>query len=292
MMGVAVSRLPTAPIPMLGAFAAAPAALSENLAMPLAAMPIMPVALAAVPAMIGAPMATELASEAGFAGPLPAAGAQVADALNVPAEKSAPDLETDAARAGARFDGSGNAASVVSTSERPAVKAPTAPLGSGLKSATEERAQWLASVVGLLSDTRTGRRVLRDIDALAARNGRPTLLNVKAIGNDGEFRYDSGLIVMDVRYLKLDPSQSAPILAHELQHVLQRAMNLPTDALELEIESYTVENRVWRELGVEPDDGTLSRQVRRSIAKGPAVFAKWLGNQSIYDPDHMRSILI
>lgn len=145
--------------------------------------------------------------------------------------------------------------------------------------ARAEHEEWLASVVGPLTGTRTGRRVLRGIDRLAERRGRPILLEVKAIGNNGEFRYDSDLLVMDEGHLKRDPFQSAPVLAHELQHVLQRAMELPVDALELEIESCTVESRVWSELGVEPKAGTFSRKARSLITKDAAAFVKWLGQR-------------
>lgn len=156
---------------------------------------------------------------------------------------------------------------------------PSAPLGSGLRMARVEHEEWLAAVVGLLTGTRTGRRVLRDIDRLAARRGVPVLLDVKPIGNNGEFRYDSDLLIMDAGHLKRDPFQSAPILAHELQHVLQRAMDLPADALELEIESYTVENRVWTELGAKPEAGSFARPARRRIMKDLAGFVKWLGGE-------------
>jgi len=142
-----------------------------------------------------------------------------------------------------------------------------------------EHEAWLSSVVELLSVSRTGRRVLRDIDALALRRGVPILLDVKAIGNNGEFRYDSDMLIMDAGHLKRDPYQSAPILAHELQHVLQRALELPADALELEIESYTVESRVWSELGVEPAAGSFARDARARMKKGFPEFAKWLGEQ-------------
>lgn len=105
------------------------------------------------------------------------------------------------------------------------------------------------------------------------------MLDVAAIGNNGEFRYDSDLLVMDAGHLKRDPYQSAPILAHELQHVLQRADNIPADALELEIESYTVESRVWSELGVEPDAGTFARSARARITKDMDKFVIWLGRE-------------
>ncbi|MCM2304014.1 MAG: hypothetical protein NDJ72_04885 [Elusimicrobia bacterium] len=188
-----------------------------------------------------------------------------------------PASESAAAQAGALFDGTAAVPPAAPEIPAPAIDAPAAPLGAGLRMARAEHEPWLNAVVGLLSGTRTGRRVLRDIDRLAAARGVPVMLDVKAIGNNGEFRYDSDLLVMDSGHLKRDPFQSAPILAHELQHVLQRAMELPADALELEIESYTVESRVWSELGVEPEAGSFARMARSRLLKDAAGFAKWLG---------------
>jgi hypothetical protein len=201
----------------------------------------------------------------------------VADPDSSPSRE--PSSENEAANAGARFDGTAASPSVAPVTPPPASDAPAAPLGSGLRMARSEHEPWLNAVVGLLSGTRTGRRVLRDIDHLAAVRGVPVMLDVKAIGNNGEFRYDSDLLVMDSGHLKRDPLQSAPILAHELQHVLQRAMELPADALELEIESYTVESRVWSELGVEPEAGSFARLARARLLKDAPGFVKWLGEQ-------------
>lgn len=243
-----------APSPALAAPVPAPA-LAAALARPAAAVPARPAS----------------------ASPVPAAAAAAREALS----RETPALS-------ALYDG----ARAAPAAEDPAVPmgpaAPLAiepaaaaalPLGSGLRMAREEHAEWLASVTALLAATRTGRRVLRDIDALAAAKGRPTLLDVQPIGNNGEFRYDSNLLIMDSGHLKRDPYQSAPILAHELQHVLQRAMRLPTDALELEIESYTVESRVWSELGVEPAARTFARQARRHLLKDLPGFVNWLSHQ-------------
>lgn len=187
--------------------------------------------------------------------------------------------ENEAANAGALFDGAAVTPSATSVTPPPAIAPPAAPLGSGLRMARSEHEAWLTSVVGLLAGTRTGRRVLRDIDRVASVRGVPVMLDVKPIGNNGEFRYDSDLLVMDSGHLKMDPLHSAPILAHELQHVLQRAMELPADALELEIESYTVESRVWSELGVEPEAGSFARMARARLLKDTPGFAKWLGEQ-------------
>jgi hypothetical protein len=190
------------------------------------------------------------------------------DAAAQPARE--PSSENESAHAGALFDG---------TAVTPPATPVTPPLGSGLRMARSEHEPWLNAVVGLLAGTRTGRRVLRDIDRMAAVRGVPVMLDVKPIGNNGEFRYDSDLLVMDSGHLKRDPFQSAPILAHELQHVLQRALELPADALELEIESYTVESRVWSELGVEPEAGSFARMARARILKDAPGFVKWLGEQ-------------
>jgi hypothetical protein len=200
---------------------------------------------------------------------IPAAPAAQGPAAAAEPQKSA---EAQAAQAAELFDG--NAAPPAAPSD------PGAPgLGSGLRMAREEHQGWLTAAIEVLSVSRTGRRVLRDIDALAVRRGSPVLLDVKPIGNNGEFRYDSNMLIMDQGHLKRDPYQSAPILAHELQHVLQRDLELPVDALELEIESYTVESRVWTELGIEPKKGTFARSARAKLKKGPAEFAKWLGGE-------------
>jgi hypothetical protein len=256
MMGVA--PLASTPLPLVSA--AVLPAITPSVA-------VNPVAVNAVPNTPFAPALSPENAAPSVARPEPAATIPASDA----------GAESAAAESGARFDGS-----VPSNDPPPIVAVPKpapAPLGSGLAMAQDVHTPWLLNVVGLLNRTRTGRRVLRDIDALAARRGRPIMLDVKLIGNNGEFRYDSDMLIMDSGHLKRDPYQSAPILAHELQHVLQRALELPADALELEIESYTVENRVWSELGVEPEMGSFARLARARIRKDAGEFAKWLGNE-------------
>ncbi|MDE2141823.1 MAG: hypothetical protein KGJ84_05370 [Elusimicrobia bacterium] len=251
------------------------APLSASAAMLTAVVPMRPAAPSAVfitPVSAVSPMALTATLAL-----LPAAAEGLEPAKNVPVQPAeAPAAENDAAKSGAQFDG-GQAAGPAPV-ETPAAAA-KAPMGSGLRMARVEHEEWLNSVVGLLKTSRTGRRVLRDIDAMAAQRGVPVMMDVAAIGNNGEFRYDSDLLVMDAGHLKRDPYQSAPILAHELQHVLQRAQNIPADALELEIESYTVESRVWNELGVEPAAGSFARDARARLAKDPEKFFTWLGQQ-------------
>lgn len=187
--------------------------------------------------------------------------------------------ESAAVDASARFDGA------LARPETPAavVQAPAPDLGSGLRAAQPEHSGWLSAAVKELSRTRTGRRVLRDIDLLAASRGRPTLLVVKQTSGNSyaEFHYDTDLVIVDVKYLKRDPKQTAPTLAHELQHVLQFAAGLPAFALELELESFTIEGRIWNELGIKPHDDDAHRLLMEDVPR----FIKWLigvyGKQNI-----------
>ena len=270
----AAPALPSAPVPSLDsrAMTLTPSALTPlSLAPSLVPAAVLP---AITPSVAVQPAALKAVAVIPFA---PAVGDPSPQTPSEPARE--PASESAAANAGALFDGTAAAPPVETPAPPAAAPAPAAELGSGLRMARVEHEEWLAAVVGLLSGTRTGRRVLRDIDALAARRGTHILLDVKAIGNNGEFRYDSDLLVMDSGHLKRDPFQSAPILAHELQHVLQRAMELPADALELEIESYTVESRVWSELGIEPEKGSFARMARQRLLKDAPGFVKWLGEQ-------------
>ncbi len=273
--------LPSAPIPLINSpsMSAPSLSLTPLPLSPAAGLPVIAPSVAVshtpfAPALVPENAAPSVARPA-KAAIIPASA--VADSEPSPSRE--PSSENEAANAGVRFDGSAAAPSAEAVAPPSASAAPASPLGSGLRMARSEHEPWLAAVVGLLSGTRTGRRVLRDIDRLAAVRGVHVMLDVKAIGNNGEFRYDSDLLVMDSGHLKRDPLQSAPILAHELQHVLQRAMELPADALELEIESYTVESRVWSELGVEPESGSFARMARTRLLKDAVGFVKWLGEQ-------------
>lgn len=266
--------LPSAPVPSLGSRAMSPTPSSLT---PLTLTPsLVPAAVlpAITPSVAFQPAAVKAVASIPFAA---AVGDPASGAPSEPARE--PASESAAAQAGALFDGTAAVPNVETPAHPVAAPAPAAPLGSGLHMARAEHDSWLTAVAGVLSGSKTGRRVLRDIDALSAKRGRPVMLDVKAIGNNGEFRYDSDLLVMDSAHLKRDPFQSAPILAHELQHVLQRALELPADALELEIESYTVESRVWSELGIEPEVGSFARMARQRLLKSAPGFVKWLGEQ-------------
>lgn len=259
----AVAVIPVRPLPLSApATAAIGSAATSSLSLP--PLPVTAPLLAAPATPIAAPTARTAVAAPSARGPV----AAPLPAASVP-------VEAQAAQGSATFDGASAAvppASPVEPSAQPA-------LGDGLRAMRHDDEPWLASVLGELMRSRTGRRVLRDIARLEARRGYPVLVDVEHISNNGEFRYDSDILVMDSSHRRSDPALTAPIMAHELQHVLQRAMDLPTDALELEIESYTVENHVWSELGVSPPKHSFAAQARRKLLQGGDVFVEWLARQ-------------
>jgi hypothetical protein len=267
----AVVRAPLAVLP------AVPAAFLPPLAMSPVAPALFSPAAASAPELAAPPVPAALAAAAPSAAPAPVAAAP---ALAAPAARAAASEEPAAPAPAGKFP-SLEAASVGAARLFDAMAAERAAgtVVPGLHATSPEDTAWLSAAAGALARTRTGRRVLKDIADLAARRGHPTILVVKAISNNGEFRYDSDLLVMDKNHLRLPPEQSAPILAHELQHVLQRAQGIPVDALEMEIESYTVENRVWSELGVSAKRDSFALAVRRRLLNRPDKFFKWINEQ-------------
>jgi hypothetical protein len=205
---------------------------------------------------------------------LPGLAPALAAPADVPAASATPVVAAAAAAAAVEPCGEG-AASARAAGKRSA----SLYKRSGLRAADPADEPWLSAAVETLGRSRTGRRVLRDTARLAEGRGQATLVVLKAISNNGEFRFDSDLLVMDSAHRRLAPERSAPILAHELQHVLQRQQGLPADALELEVESYSVESRVWSELGIEPKRGSFAALARGRLLKDPDAFLEWLGTQ-------------
>jgi hypothetical protein len=279
-VGAAVMTVPLSAVPV-----SAPAfSVAASIAIPALAPSIPLQALALTPSLLAAPLLaapniSPIAAAPAAAPALPALrAAATPDEPGDPKRTDAPKTpESEQAAASARFDGAASSPEAVA---EPAKAPPVAAkLGDGLRAADEADEPWLVALVGTLSQSKTGRRILRDIAALEKKRGHPTLVVVKKISNNGEFRYDSDLLVMDQAHRRKDPLQTAPIFAHELQHVLQRDLGLPVDALELEIESYTIESRVWSELGVEPPPNSFARQARARILRDTDEFIAWLNLQ-------------
>lgn len=247
-------------------------------ALPMLLLSVRPLPFAGAPRPVGLPLPAALAAPSVSLAPAPSLLPAAAPA---PSEAPRPSPLPDAARAASEasrpFDGGLPAPRLAVAPDAPARAAASV---EALRAAKGEDAEWLASVLAALRRSRTGRRVLGEVDALAARRGRPVMVDVARLSNNAEVRYDSGLLVMDRNLRRQEPALAAPIMAHELQHVLQKAVAVsPADALEMEIESYTVEARVWDELGLVPPEGSFARQAKTLLQKDPDAFFGWLGEQ-------------
>lgn len=262
------------PLPFVGAPRLAAPSLNSTL-VPLSAPALSPsLAPSLIPGAVASPVLPALAAaqngapSADSAKPLPAAQAAAAEAAET---QRAPEAQAaDAAKA---FDGS------VAAPAADGVAAELPPV-EAWRAAKGEDAEWIASVMEHLRESKTGRRVLDDVEALARRRGRPVIIDVAALANNAEVRYDSGLLVLDKGNRKKHPRLFAPIMAHELTHVLQKAADfIPVDALEMEIESYTVEARVWDELLLPVPKSSFALKAKTRLQKDPDAFFAWLADE-------------
>ncbi len=239
--------------------------------------------LGLVPVLSAANDAPKPADEA-VAAPAPASTPLEAGAAEAAAEaQAAPsrpetDIELERLKAARVFDGA--VVKPMGPYETLLTAPEAAHPGWSVRAAKDEDAEWLAGVVAALRESRTGRRVLKEVDAMSVARGRAVLVDVARLSNNAEVRYDSGLLVMDKNHRRKPVRLAAPIMAHELQHVLQKAADfIPADALEMEVESYTIEARVWNELGIKPPPNSFARKAKNRLEKDPIAFVYWLAEE-------------
>lgn len=253
----------------------APITASPMIRMP--ALPSLSLGAAAVLPTLSAPTLSAPALSAAPL-PLPAMGAQDFTALPASAERDstpAPQSPEQSSAAGAQlFDG---AASLAGSADS---AVPVAPLPASISVADPKDAAWLASVIAVARQSRTGRRVLKQIDGLLKTRGRPLTMVVTTLGaNNGEYVYDWEILRMGAHYRKGEPAAAAPILVHELLHVVQKEYGLPTDALELELEAFAVTLMVYHELGLPLPPRSFEKQVDKNF-RGPLKdFVSWLAKE-------------
>ena len=78
------------------------------------------------------------------------------------------------------------------------------------------------------------------------------------------------------RGMKAGPRANVATLIHELQHMLQTSLPLPSDLLETELESYLVDFRVARELNDKPRRGSYDARAREKFKEGLEPFMAFL----------------
>ncbi|MCR4296969.1 MAG: hypothetical protein NUW21_15670 [Elusimicrobia bacterium] len=147
-------------------------------------------------------------------------------------------------------------------------------LAPWLETGDAKTAAALDRAVALARATRAGRRALDEAERVLAEQGRSLPVRVLALGrNYGEYDY----VAKDMRlhkdlFLKGREADLAGTLVHELTHVAQHALGIPSNALEMELEAHLRDLDMLRELGLEPPPHTFARQAFDALAESPAKF--------------------
>ena len=145
-----------------------------------------------------------------------------------------------------------------------------------LSVANRADAAWVAQVIQAAQASPTALRVLRGVEQAAAARGRPVVVEVASIKEAGTYNYDWDALSLRRKDMKDGPAAAVPTLIHELQHMLQKPLYVPSDLLETELEAYTVDFRTARELGLKPKKGSYDDRAHRAFKKGVPAFVKFL----------------
>lgn len=138
----------------------------------------------------------------------------------------------------------------------------------------------LDRAVALARATRAGRRALDEAQRVLEEQGRALPVRVLALGrNYGEYDYVS----KDMRlhkdlFLKGREADLAGTVVHELTHVAQHALGIPSNALEMELEAHLRDLDMMRELGLVPPPHTFARQAFAALAESPEKFIAVIQN--------------
>ncbi|MDP3543723.1 MAG: hypothetical protein Q8T11_14740 [Elusimicrobiota bacterium] len=157
---------------------------------------------------------------------------------------------------------------------------PQTRLAPWLVTSDPKTAAALDRAVVLARATRAGRRALDEASRVLAEQGRSLPVRVLALGrNYGEYDYVS----KDMRlhkdlFLKGREVDLAGTLVHELTHVAQHALGVPSNALEMEIEAHLQDLAMLKELGRAPPPNTFARQLFDALAQGPKPFIALIQN--------------
>lgn len=161
------------------------------------------------------------------------------------------------------------------------------PLG-GLADESVERdrlAPWLATsdpkvalaldrAVALARTTRAGRRALDEAERILTEQGRTLPVKVLALGrNHGEYDYvEKSMRLHKALFAEGREADLAGTIVHELTHVAQHSLGIPSNALEMEIEAHLTDLAMLAELGLEPPPHTFARQLFGALAQSPEKF--------------------
>ncbi len=132
----------------------------------------------------------------------------------------------------------------------------------------------LDRALDLARTTKAGRRALDEAERVLAAQKRDLPVTVEALGrNYGEYDYVAKTMSLHKDLFKKGrEADLAGTVVHELTHVVQHSLGIPTNALEMEIEAHLQDLEMLEELGQEPPPHTFARQLYDALRKDPKDF--------------------
>ncbi|MBI5241885.1 MAG: hypothetical protein HY926_15540 [Elusimicrobia bacterium] len=271
-----ISRVPTAPVPVLRGPLTAPA-LSPNLGPTLLAAPLSSLTLApalAAPQLPAAPVvqAAQIPSVViDLTQDAPQAAPTTLESL-VGFAKSLSGLTFSDPKAALDSFWTGSQA------RKPEVEAAGPSYLANSRDADFLR---LGAITAAAQTSPTGRKVLKAVMALTQKEGKPIQVRFQDLkGNLGEYDYIAKVLYLDRKYADGDPRLGAATMIHELVHVLQHGQGVPSEALEMELEAHVLTLIVLDELGIKPEEeSSFSAAAVRELRKSPKAFEEWMAGQ-------------
>lgn len=147
-------------------------------------------------------------------------------------------------------------------------------LAPWLETGDPKTAAALDRAVTLARTTRAGRRALDEAERILNEQGRTLPVKVLSLGrNHGEYDYvEKTMRLHKALFQEGREADLAGTIVHELTHVAQHSLGIPSNALEMEIEAHLTDLAMLSELGLEPPPNTFARQLFTALAQSPAKF--------------------
>ncbi|MDE2290453.1 MAG: hypothetical protein KGL53_00105, partial [Elusimicrobia bacterium] len=118
------------------------------------------------------------------------------------------------------------------------------------------------------------------IKALSRSRRRALVFDFTPMRNSHAYvDWQTSVVRLSSSLLKTDPRRAAPILIHELTHVLQKSRSLPYHAFELEHEAFLVTIRTAHELGVRYPRSDFQGEAQRRFEGDLDKYVAWLLRQ-------------
>ena len=273
-----ITRVPTAPVPILRGPLAAPA-LNIRLSPALLSSPLGAVTLAPSLMTPQAPVAPAVQAEA----PAPMVEIDLTQAAQPQTAQTT--LESLTAFAASLAD-------LSFSEQKPSLDSFWAGLQARKPEVTAAGPSYLANphdadfirlgaITAAAQASPTGRKVLKAVMALTEKEGKPIQVRFQSLkGNLGEYDYMNRVLYLNRSYADGDPRLGAATLIHELTHILQHAQGVPSEALEMELEAHVITLLVLDELGIKPEEeSSFSAAAVRELRKSPKAFEEWMAGQ-------------